>query len=361
MTSFPPKNILLIQLGDIGDVVITTPTIRAVKEAYPAAHLSIMVRSPFGSLLEADPHLHEIIESHKPKGAFLRVIRDYFMFACRLKRAKYDLVIDLRTGDRGAFLAFMTRAPVRVGRQVGDPPFWRQLLFTQTISELPCADPPVHLGADQSLRIVRALGIDTPDTTPKLQISPAVRERARQLLDANGLASASPWVSINPCSRWKYKEWGVEKWGEVSDWLWREYRCPVIIVGGAEDTAVGAQIVADRSSHAFNLAGRTTLGQLAALLQMSSLHLGIDSAAAHIAAAVGTPVVTIFGPGDWQSWTIVDELHRVVTADLPCRPCNHKGCEDSEQSLCLDQLEVSRVVAVVAEIAAMIPSMQRCP
>jgi heptosyltransferase-3 len=135
----------------------------------------------------------------------------------------------------------------------------------------------------------------------------------------------------------------------------------VLIVGGVEDVAIGAQIIAGRSSHVFNIAGRTTLGQLAALLQMSSMHLGIDSAAAHIAAAVGTPGVTIFGPGDWHSWTIVDDLHRVVTADLPCRPCNRKGCDDSEQSLCLDRLETAKVIAVVADMFASIPSLRTNP
>jgi lipopolysaccharide heptosyltransferase III len=337
------RNILLIQLGDIGDVVLTTPTVRAVRESHPDARISILVRKPFGSLLAAHPDLHEVLEAAGTRGVLFHTSREHWRFARRLRNAHYDLVVDLRTSNRGAVLAFLTGAPERVGRDAGKS-LLRKLAFTRLLPNPPYAALPVHPGADQSLRIVRAIGIDTGDSTPRLHVSPEDAGSAAALLSERGLTPGR-WVSINPCSRWKYKEWSHSKWGELIDRLWQEHQLASVLIGSPDEAGIIDKITAERSDHAFNLAGKTTLGELAALLASSSLHLGVDSAAPHIAAAVGTPTLTIFGPTNWRSWIVTDELHRVVTADMPCVPCNRKGCDDSRKSRCLDDLSVDRVYA----------------
>lgn len=344
------SNILLVQLGDIGDVVLTTPTIRAVREIYTQARITILVRKPFGHLLLADPNLHEVVEADNVRGASFHTLLEHLRFARRLRRARYDLVIDLRTNDRGAILSFLTRAQERVGRRAFNKPFWYNLLFTKLLLDPPYAPLPVHPGADQSLRIVRAIGIDTIDSVPKLHVAPKDRERAIELLAECGLTPASHWVTINPCSRWKYKEWGYEKWGNVIDLLWKNHRLPTVLIGSREEASVADGIAAGRNGYTFNLAGLTTLGELSALISMSTLHLGVDSAAPHIAAATGTPTLTIFGPGNWRSWSVADELHRIVTSKLPCVPCNKKGCNDSEKSQCLDELGTDSVYAEARSI-----------
>ncbi len=313
------RNILLIQLGDIGDVVITSPTIRAFKETRPQSHLAILVRKPYGSLLIADPHLDEVIELEKSL-CFLR----------RLRASRYDLVVDLRTGDRGAFLSFLTGAHERVGCHIGGKQFWHDLVFTTVIRDLRVAPPPVHPGADQSLRVARHIGVDTVNSTPRLYTSAQDTERARALL----AACPARWVTINPFARWQYKEWADEKWTQVIDRLWQEQQIATVLVGSSDESTRAAALVTGRADHAFNLAGKTTLGELAALLAMSTLHLGVDSAAPHIAAAVGTPTLTIHGPTDWRGWRLVDDRHKVVTPD----------------SGKLEQLEVEPVIAVANEM-----------
>ncbi len=349
MSSF--RNVLLVQLGDIGDVVLTTPTVRAIKEIYPGARVSILVFKPYGSLLAADKNLYEVIETARIRGSVFRRLKETLLFARYLRKKHYDLVIDLRTGDRGAILSLLTGAPVRVGRQGTKNQFWHKIVYTKTLRDLKVAPPPVHPGSDQSLRVVRELGVDTANSTPMLYISQEDGRRAGALLAEAGIAPGTRFVTINPFSRWKYKEWNNAKWGEVIDLLWVAYRLPAVLIGSSEESAAGQEILAGREAHTINLAGKTTLGELAALLQLSSIHLGVDSAAPHIAAAVGRPTVTLFGPGNWQSWSVIDDLHRVVTADLPCVPCNRKGCDDSGQSRCLEQLTVP---AVVKEIAAIL-------
>ncbi len=338
------RNILLIQLGDIGDVVLTTPTIRALKEACPEARVSILVRKPYGSLLVADPNLHEVVEAAKHRSLSFRILREYIAFARRLRLARYDLVIDLRTGDRGAIYSFLTGADTRICRHM-DKPFWHDLLFTNLLVDPPYSQRPAHPGADQSLRFLRALGIDTKDSLPKLYVTQQDRSHAVELLSRFGLEPNSRFVTINPCSRWKYKEWSYQNWKEVIDNLWQNHRLPAVLIGSPEEAAAANAIVSERNDHAFNLAGKTTLGELSALISMSTLHLGVDSAAPHIAMAVGKPSLTIFGPGNWKSWTITDELHRVVTAEISCIPCNRMGCDDSRKSRCLDELGADRVYA----------------
>jgi heptosyltransferase-3 len=351
--TYPDRaNILVIQLGDIGDVVLATATFRAVKESYPSARLSVLVRKGYGSLLEADPHLHETIEVTKSAGKIAEIGRENIRLVRRLRQANYDLVIDLRTGDRGAILAFFTGAPARVSFYGSDKSFWRNRVFTHLVFDPKPAPPPVHPGADQSLRLVRAIGIDTEDTAPRLRIPQAAVGRVRKLLAAENVGENDRWVTINPFSRWKYKEWSYGKWVEVVDWLWEKYGFPSMIIGSRDEAGAAAGIVAKCTGKARSLSGKTTLGELAALLSRSVLHLGVDSAAPHIAFAVGTPSVTIFGPSDWRSWTVPDDTHRIVTPDNPCVPCHRKGCDGKERSICLEELGAEKVKNAVSEVIA---------
>ncbi|MCL5885107.1 MAG: glycosyltransferase family 9 protein [Deltaproteobacteria bacterium] len=344
----------MIQLGDIGDVVLATTTFRALKESYPSARLSVLVRKGYGSLLEADPRLHETIEVTKSAGKIAEIGRENIRLVRRLRRANYDLVVDLRTGDRGAILAFFTGAPVRVSLYGSDKSFWRNRIFTRLVFDPKPAPPPVHPGADQSLRLVRAIGVDTEDTAPRLCISRAAAGRVRELLAAENIGENDRWVTINPFSRWKYKEWGYGKWVEVIDWLWERRGFLSVLVGSREEAESAADIVGKCSGRARSLAGKTTLGELAALLCLGSLHLGVDSAAPHIAFAVGTPSVTIFGPSDWRSWTVPDDTHRIVTPDNPCVPCHRKGCDGTERSICLEELGAEKVKNAISEVIAAI-------
>lgn len=336
-------HILLIQLGDIGDVVLTTPSIRAIKEKYPGARVSILVRKPFGGLIAADPHIHEVVEAGKVRGSALKALAEHASFVRRLRKARYDLVIDLRTGDRGAVMSFLTGARTRVGVHCKKPA-WRNLLFTRTIRDLKPAPLPVHPGADQSLRILRAIGIETKDSMPRLYFSQNDLARARTLVSESGLQPGTRLVTINPFSRWKYKEWPGRKWGEVIDMLWKNCRVPAVLIGSRDESPEAERIRSGREGRAFNLVGKTTLPELSALISLSSLHLGVDSAASHIAAAVGTPTVTIHGPTDWRAWRVLDSRHRVVCPAMSCVPCNQKGCDGKGKSLCLDKLGAEEII-----------------
>jgi len=345
------QNILIIQLGDIGDVVWSIPTFRAVKNAYPDANLSLLVREGIGSLFEADPAVTQVFEVKRYQGSLGDRLLAQLAFLKRVREARFDLVFDLRSDERGAFMARLTGAPFRASLVYRDTPFYRNRLFTHLV--YPANENiRIRLGAaEQSLRIVRGFGIPKGDTVPKLFVDPEILGRIRKLLDNHGVYSQAQdgvptgFVTLNPFSRWTYKEWPLDNWVAIGAWLWTEYRLPTVIVGSAMERE-RAEVLAKRGSGVVkihNLAGETNLTELAALLSLSRLHVGVDSAAPHIAAAVRTPTITLYGPSDWRDWAPVGEQHQVVTLGMDCSPCHQKGCDGQGRSRCLENMSIDSV------------------
>ena len=342
------RNILLIQLGDIGDVVWATPTFRAVKEAYPQANFSFLLRASFGSLLRADPYIHKIFEVERYRGNLIKKMKRQIRFIRTLRRERFDLVFDLRASDRGAFMAFLSSAPIRASIVYHSIP-WRNKLFTH-LADPPPVDKTDCTAAEQSLRVVREFGVGSQDDVPELWVSEKVHNRVKQLFDEEGI-NDDRIITLNPFSRWEYKEWGYGKWVEIMDWIWKEYEITAIIVGAIEEKEQSEYIVQRCCGRVFNLTGRTTLGELAGVLSKSSFHIGVDSAAPHIAAAVGTPTITIYGPSDWRDWAPQGETHHVITPDRDCVPCQQKGCDGNGISECLQELGVDKVKKAIREFS----------
>jgi predicted lipopolysaccharide heptosyltransferase III len=340
--------ILLIQLGDIGDVVWTTPTIRAVKNSLPDAKVFVLVKDGFGGLLEADPAIERIFEVQRQRGNVFRQAAGQLSFLKEIRAQHFDLVVDLRLGDRGAFMSFATGAPLRVSMyQTEGVPLWRNYLFTHGV----VPDPPVHTrgAADQSLGIVRKLGMDTNDVIPRLWVSNRASKRVREILINEKMEGLKHWITINPFSRWQYKEWNDSKWIEIINWLGQDFAIPTVIVGSPEERPRAERLIQQCEAGAFNFAGLTTIGELACVLSLSRLHIGVDSAAPHIAAATGTPTITIYGPSSWKDWAPLGKDHRVILPDRDCVPCHKKGCAGNGWSRCLEELNADQVKNAIRE------------
>jgi len=351
------RSILLIQLGDIGDVVWATPTIRAVKETYPQARVSVLLRETYGTLLEADPHIHKIFEVKRYRGNLIKKMKGQIRLLRTLRRERFDLVFDLRSDDRGAFMAFLSGASIRAALMYPHAS-WRNRLFTH-LTVPPVLKERIYGAAEQTLRLVRDFGIDTKDKIPKLWVSEKVKKRAEKLLDGDGITTVSRWITLNPFARWQYKEWEYEKWVQIVDWLWEEYGISTVIVGAPEEREKSINIANKCRGQIFNLTGKTTLEELAGVLSLSGLHVGVDSAAPHIAAAVGAPTITIYGPTDWRDWAHQGKIHSVVTPDRDCIPCYQKGCDGSGISKCLKELaadKVKRAIQVFIEKSRILAS-----
>jgi heptosyltransferase-3 len=340
------KNILIIQLGDIGDVVWCIPTLCAIKESIPGVTTCVVVREGFGELLQMEPSVADIFEVKKYKGNFFGRIAGQIQFFKEIRSRKFDMAIDLRAGDRGAFLAFLSGAKKRVSAHYNDVPFWRNLLFTNIVHPRP--SEKIRGAAEQSLRIVRELGIDTADKIPRLTASDKVKRRAGEIM-ADACRAGNILITVNPFSRWSYKELPEEKWIDVLDWLEKEYEISAVLVGSPDEREKAGKLKDKCKGKVFNLAGETTLAELAGVLSLSRLHIGVDSAALHIAAAVGTPTISVYGPSSWKEWAPIGNKHRVVMSDLVCIPCRQKGCNGKDWSRCMEELDTNKIKAAIRE------------
>jgi predicted lipopolysaccharide heptosyltransferase III len=335
------RRVLLIQLGDIGDVVWATPTFRAVKETCPEAEVSVLLREDFGSLLEADPSIHRIFEVKRGARNVFERMTGQIKLIQDLRDEPFDLVVDLRFDDRGAFMAFLSGAPARAAL-FRPYDVWRNRLFTH-IAVPERSKETICRAAEQSLRVVREFGFDAKDSAAGLSISESVKQQAKKILNDAGVPPVQPWITVNPFSRWSYKEWGYGKWAQIVDWLEETYRVAIVIVGSAEERQKSIKIFEYCRRPVYNLTGKTRLNQLAGVLSLSHLHIGVDSAAPHIAAATGTPSITFYGPSDWREWAPDGDMHEVIAPDRECAPCHQKGCGGSGMSECREALTVDRV------------------
>jgi len=338
------KKILLIQLGDIGDVVLTTPTIKALREGYQHSKIFVIVRKHARELIEDCPWVDGVISVDKDKRKFREEIVYQKDFLLRLRKKGIELAIDLRAGTRGAILSFLSGARLRIGRYAHDGKSWRNRLFTHLVR------PENELQQYSTLHNVNILApfkLNVKDTSPELVITKEKGISAANVLRKAEVPLDRPIIALHPFSRWRYKEWPVTNHIKLIKHIASRYRVSIVITGSSnEEDRVGG-IVQKGKTDIYNLVGKTSIGELAGVLKGCSLLIGIDSAPVHIAAAVGTPTITIFGPSSPINWAPRGKQHCAIYKDLPCVPCRQKGCNNSELSRCLEELRPEEVIPIV--------------
>ncbi len=340
------RSILIVQLGDIGDVVLSIPAFRTVRENFPEAKVTVAVRAKAHELISQIPWVDGAIAVNEDRRSPLGELRHQREFFSLVRRHRFDLAFDLRTGTRGAILAWLSGAKERVG--FFDPEgHWRNRLFTRRYRlEYRL---PQHVSAYYS-SLLRAHGLTVSEAAPEMRVPSEMRERAAKILQAEGIPAQLPVVAIQPFSLWRYKEWGTDKLVILVRRILATCRASIAITGSPDERSRAEEIVGrfePDTPHVYNLAGKTSLGELSALIAACRLFIGLDSAGIHIAAAVGTPTVAIFGPSAPASWAPIGESHAFVQKDLSCVPCRQKGCDGSGVSRCLEDLDVDEVWATV--------------
>ena len=282
-----------------------------------------------------DPHIDKIFQvDQQSVFSGLQLLKN-------LRREKFDLLFDLRADDRGAFISFFSGAKMRAALYYSGL-IWRNKAFTHLVDPLPQKER-VYGAAEQSLKILRGFGIKETTSIPQIFVSETMKDKMLKLMAAEKIETQRGFITINPFSRWSYKEWNIDKWRQLASFIWQKYEMPAIIIGSAEERKRADELTSKANFPIYNFAGKTNLREIAALLQISRLHIGVDSAAPQIAAAVGTPALTIYGPSDWRDWAPPGEKNKVVLPDMDCSPCHKKGCSGSGRSDCLDNLSVAKV------------------
>jgi len=340
---------LVIKLRHHGDVLLASPVFSVLKNLAPRMEIDALVYADTRDMLSLHPaiaEIHVIDRAWKRSGALARARAELALFS-RLRARRYDLVVHLSEHPRGAWLARALGARWTVAPDYADKPRYWKRSFTHRYA-LP-KGARRHM-VELNLDALRRLGIRPGEDERRLVLVPgeAAERRVDALLAQAGL-SAKSFVHFHPGSRWQFKCWPADRAAALLDEL--ERRGQRVVLTAAPDPAE-RELVADMLSRTrakpLDLSGQLTLKELAALAGRARLFVGVDSAPMHIAAAMQTPVVALFGPSgelEWGPWQVA---HRVVASSVhPCRPCGNDGCGGGKVSECLTHLPLASVLTAV--------------
>ncbi|MDQ7838417.1 MAG: lipopolysaccharide heptosyltransferase II [Thermodesulfobacteriota bacterium] len=336
--------ILIVKLSAIGDVVHSLPVLYALRQRFPSAHIAWLVEEAASSLLEGHPLLDRLIVSKRKSwlkalghaGNRKRAISEIKSFIHELRDTEYDIVLDLHALLKSGLLIFLARGKRKIGYARGDE--GSSIFLNEKV-------PPYDIEEHAILRymnLARYLGARPNGYYFPISISDADRHSARQILENERIAG--PFMAINPIAKWDSKLWDKKRFALLADHCIKELKLPVIFTGGKEDDAAIQSIMEQMQERAVNLCGRTNLRELAHLYSLSRVMVTTDTGPMHIAAAVGTPVVALFGPtAPWRTGPFGDG-HVVIRKELPCSPCFKKKCTDPR---CMSTIEVEEVLQVI--------------
>jgi len=297
--------ILLIQFKRIGDLILTSPVLSVLHRHFPDARIDLAVERSSAGILPAFPPHHARI--------FTRGRLNLGQFAA-VAQTHYDVCLDFNGSDRSLLVAALSRAKRRITYQKFSKRFLRPSVYTDWV------DSPLRTRhtVDHFLDILRPLGISESGERPVLNIPADEEARAEKILREAGVTG--PYAVIHPGTARAEKLWTPERWGAVAKWL-RENRSLQTVITGVEKDRAFAGI--DRIGNGtVDLLGKLSLPAMAAVIRRSRVLCSVDSAPIHMAEALNTPVVALFGPSDPARYGPLDDRARVITADLWCRPCN---------------------------------------
>ena len=337
-------NILIVKLSAIGDVIHTLPSLAVLRTHYPDANITWVIEEAAADLIVKHPHLDRVIVSRRKSwirdikgGRFGKAFREIRSFIKVLRSQPYDLVIDFHGLLKSAMIVLLSGGKRKLGYDS------LQELNSLFLNEKIPEDMNKH-AVDRYLDFVRYLGADTDHPLFLIPMDDVVRGRMENLLKANGLNPDSPFIAVSPQAFWKTKLWDDDKFARLCDRIAAELNIPVVFTGS--ERQIIASIQSRMQSPAVNLAGQTTLRELACLFNLADMLITTDSGPMHLAAAMETPVVSLFGPTDPKRTGPYGEGHRVVRQNLPCSPCFLKTCDTRQ---CMTEISVDRVFKAVQE------------
>ncbi len=326
--------ILVIRLSSMGDVILTTPALAALKRRYPRAQIDVAVKQRYGELLQGHPHVDGLFLL-SPDGGLPSLWR-------RLRQLDHQIIVDLHANLRSRLLTAILPAAIKLRYRKRVLQRWAMVHGGARPSKAP------HV-VDQYLDCLRPLGIDAPRDRPHLYLSEADREFLDDFILNHRLRSSELLVGLHPGARWTGKRWSQERYVRLGHRLREELKAQLMVFGGAGEDALAALVAANIGSVAVPVTG-FSLRQLMALISGCDLFITNDSGPMHMATALGVPVVAVFGPthpmlGFWP----LGEQDVFLTAGLSCSPCSLHGerrCPRGNWS-CLEEIRVQDVFTAV--------------
>ncbi len=336
------KRIGIFKFRNIGDVLMMTPALHALRSQFQKARLTAIVNSTTEAMLKNNPDLDEILVYNRlvKKQNIWSRLRYEINFCRQIHARKFDLTIDFSSGDRTIWYAFFSGARLRAGfrHYTWKRWDWRNWILNKGAL---FPDLPMH-EVEKHSWLLNQIGLEGGNGPLCLQVNTENQTWAKEMTSAYRPGKI---VLLHPVSRWLFKCWEDDSVASIIDWLQGEKKATVILTTSNEkrEMAKAEKIFSRCHLKPVFLRGETTLSQLAALIQQSDCFLGVDTAPMHIAAAVGTPVVALFGPSNkaqWHPWT---DKQISLSKECPCRLQNAKVCDWSKTRDCLKRITVEEV------------------
>jgi heptosyltransferase I len=337
MARQPGKRILIIRLSAIGDVIVTTPVARALREALPDAHLAWVVEPRARDVLVGNPYLDELIVWDRPKGA-LSPANMWSLYQA-LRPHRFDVAIDFQGLLRSALAARLSGAGTTIGNLGAKE--HADLLYDVKVSR---SETDLS-NRQRCLDLLRPLGVESRDRRMLVPFSGEHLASAADLLRSAGVPAGQRYACLVPATTWAQKHWFEESWSELAALLRSRLGLVPVLMGAAGDVPMVERIAGASRAECVVAAGRTTLKTAAALLEGADVTVAVDTALMHASVAVGTPTVCIAGASYWPAFADYENF-TLVREDMECSPClRHPVCGGRYD--CMRVLTAERVFAAV--------------
>lgn len=337
------QKILIVRTDRIGDVLLSTPVIKALRRHFPQSYIAVMVRPYARDIVLGNPYLDEVIvyDKYGRERSLYRTIQ----FAWGLRKKRFDLALILHPTNRVNLVTFLAGISKRIGfnRKLG-------FLVTDKIEHKKQEGKKHEL--EYTLDVVRRLGISAEDRSLFMPIRKDSEIYIEKFLTSSGVQEGKRLIALHPGASCPSKLWPVERFAQVADKLIDEFKLKAVVVAGPDDVETGKGLVKLIRSSCIDAVGKTTVSQLASLLRRCCLFISNDSGPVHIATAVGVPVVAVFGrkqPGlSPRRWGPTGEHDVILHKDVGCDECLAHNCEKG--FACLQAVSTEEVVSAARKL-----------
>ncbi|MGB9877973.1 MAG: lipopolysaccharide heptosyltransferase II [bacterium] len=333
------KRALVIRMSSLGDLILSTPVAEAIKKEIPNAFLAWIVEKNNAPILTNNPYVDEILIWDKSIAGILKLIR-------ALRRHKWDLCLDLQSLFKSALFSLLSGAKVRIGLEKVER--GSHIFYNFTLPNIPSFHALQNnlLSAYLSIDFLKRGKIDIKkgldklykaegNFKPKIYPSPMEREKANELIKGY-----LPFVALCPGTTWESKRWNAKKWAELADFfLEKHYK--VVFIGGRKDIPHIREIKSYMRGNSLDLSGKTSILEAGCILESAELAISVDSGAMHLATAVDTPVIALFGPTNPKIQGPYGEKNKVVYKGLSCSPCRRRECPAKD---CMNLITTEEVI-----------------
>ncbi|MFO7370580.1 MAG: glycosyltransferase family 9 protein [Bacteroidales bacterium] len=331
-----PGKILVVRLSSIGDIILTTPLLRSLKTAFPAARITFVIKKQFEELLVSCPYIDELVTFDKKEGfGGLNKLKTY------LGNQHFDLFLDIHKNWRSRYL--------RLGLHAKSIRSYQKLIFKRTLLiwfkiNLYGKVKPVY---ERYFDSVRDLGLNYDGQGTEIHVGDGASKKVREILAGKGYDFVKPLVVICPSANHYNKRWKPSGFVETAQYLVREKSAFIVVHGGAGDRKLCAEISNSIGHQACSLAGSLSLSESASLLQFSTLVIANDTGLLHMAQSQKRPVIGIYGPTTRElGYFPIEKESTVIETSVSCRPCTHNGLESCPKKhfRCMNDISSEMVI-----------------